>query len=69
VVVEVLLLVAVVRDVWLELLLVELKVLVVILMVSILRVEVRLSLARELVLVHDPHVFSVVGWAGVDRMF
>ena len=38
VVVEVLLLVAVVRDVWLELLLVELMVLVVILMVSILRV-------------------------------
>ena len=50
------LLVAVVGDVRLELLLVELMVLVVVLMVSILRVQVALSLASQLVLVHDPRL-------------
>ena len=50
------LLVAVVGDVRLELLLVELMVLVVVLMVSILKVQVPLSLASELVLVHDPRL-------------
>ena len=50
------LLVAVVGDVRLELLLVELMVLVVVLMVSVLRVQVPLSLASQLVLVHDPRL-------------
>ena len=50
------LLVAVVGDVRLELLLVELMVLVVVLMVSVLRAQVPLSLASQLVLVHDPRL-------------
>ena len=50
------LLVAVVGDVRLELLLVELMVLVVVLMVSVLRVQVPLTLASQLVLVHDPRL-------------
>ena len=50
------LLVAVVGDGRLELLLVELMVLVVVLMVSVLRVQVPLTLASQLVLVHDPRL-------------